>query len=475
MKTSNIAKGCLVNGEWVEGSNSFDVTNKFDLSSAATIHGADAKLVNRAVKAARAAYKKSLSNPYERFEILLKVRDLVAERRELFRDTLVIEAGFPAKDADGEINRALQTLTLSAEEAKRLNGETVPFSGAPTGQGRIGFTIRVPLGLIAAITPFNAPLNTVAHKVAPAYAGGNMVLLKPSDKTPLTSALLAQCFIDAGAAPGTISVLQGGVDVAQALLAEQDIAFYAFTGSTAAGKSIQAAAGVRRTQMELGSVASTIVMNDTQIDVAAAKCAGSSFRKAGQVCTSIQTLMIHEDVYSEFKDSYLENVKNLIVGDPSRQDVDVGPMISVEAAERVEALINDQTHDIVLGGKRKGAVIEPTVLENLSNNSPLFREEIFGPVTCLIKISNINDAIDRINSTPFGLATGLFTNSIKIAFLAAQNLEVGGVHINETCSSRVDLMPYGGVKDSGFGQEGPSYAVHEMTEERLVTFSGLDK
>jgi len=325
--------------------------------------------------------------------------------------------------------------------------------------------------IVVAITPFNAPLNTVCHKVGPAFAAGNAVVLKPSDKTPLTANLLAQCFADAGAPDGALAVLHGGVPVAQALLADTRPHFFAFTGSTAAGRAIQAAAGLRRTQMELGSIAATIVLEDADIQAAAKKCAGSSFRKAGQVCTSIQMLMVAESAMPAFKDAYLNAVKGLVVGDPEDPATDVGPMISLEAAQRVEAMIARQP--ILRGGSRNRAVIQPTIIDTPVRDAHVLQEEIFGPVTCLIPVRDLDDAVERVNATPYGLATGLFTNDLQRAMSAALKLDVGGVHINETCSSRVDLMPYGGTKDSGFGHEGPKYAVQEMMEHKLITISGL--
>ena len=468
--------GCLVGGAWTDGPAAFDVRDKFHGSVHARVAGADGALVTRAVDAASDAFEAGLPDAYERATILHRVRDLVAERRGAFRDTLVAEAGFPVKDAEGEIARALQTLTLSAEEAKRIDGELVPFDGAPGGAERIGFAMRVPLGLVAAITPFNAPLNTVCHKVGPAFAAGNAVLLKPSDKTPLTSALLAQCFLDAGAPAGSMSVLQGGVEVAEALLADERIAFYAFTGSTAAGRSIQAAAGVRRTQMELGSIAATILCADAELDLALPKCIGASFRKAGQVCTSIQMLLVDEAIHDDVAAAYVERATALKAGDLANPATDVGPMISEDAARRVEALVaeaGDAGASVLCGGTRIGAVLAPTVLADVPEAARALSEEIFGPVVVIRRVAGLDAAIRAVNATPYGLATGVFTRSIANAFKAARGLRVGGVHVNETSSSRVDLMPYGGVKASGFGHEGPKYAVREMSAERLVTFSGV--
>lgn len=468
--------GCLVGGVWRDGPAPFAVAHKYHLDALAEVAGADAALVAEAVDRAVAAFDAGLPDAYARSEILLGVRDAVAARRALFRELMVAEAGFPLGDAAGEIDRALQTLALSAEETKRLGGEVVPFDGAPGGAGRIGFTLRVPLGLVAAITPFNAPLNTVAHKIGPAFAAGNAVLLKPSDKTPLTAALLAQCFVEAGAPAGALSVLQGGVPVAEALLADERVAFYAFTGSTAAGRAIQRAAGLRRTQMELGSIAATIVRADADLALAAAKCAGASFRKAGQVCTSIQLLLVEDAAHDAFLDAFLARVRTLRAGDPADPATDVGPMISEAAARRAEDLVRDAESAgarVLCGGTRAGAMLAPTVLADVPGHARARTEEIFGPVVVLGRVAGLDEAIATVNATPYGLATGVFTRDVASAFAAARRLKVGGVHVNETSSSRVDLMPYGGTKASGFGREGPAYAVREMSEARLVTFSGV--
>lgn len=461
----------FVGDRWQAGSGSFDVLNKYTQDVVATIDGADEALAEKAISHAHSAFEQGFPAAYQRSQILLKVRDQVEARTNQFIETMCAEAGFPKRDAVNEIMRALETLTLCAEEAKRLGGESIPFAGAPGGQSRIGFTVQVPLGVVVAITPFNAPLNTVCHKVGPAFAAGNAVVLKPSDKTPLTSNLLAMCFIEAGAPVGSITVLNGGIPVAQALLADKRVAFYAFTGSTVAGESIQAAAGVRRTQMELGSISTSIVLADADIDSAVSKCAGSSFRKAGQVCTSIQVLLIQRSIKKDFTEKFVAVASKLKSGDPSLDSTDVGPMISVESARRVESMLKDQP--VLLGGKREGAVISPTVIDEPDTSSVLLNEEIFGPVICLVSIDTIEDAVSWINKGPYGLAAGLFTSDINVALTAAMQIQVGGVHINETCSSRVDLMPYGGIKASGFGLEGPHYAVREMSHEKLISISGI--
>lgn len=454
----------LIDGDWRADGPGIPVLDKYHLTEAYTLHTATPRDIENALGAAAAH---SPMPPPESAACLRRAADLISERRGAIRGSMVTEAGFPLRDADGEIERTLSTLRLSAEEATRSTGEVVPFDGAVAG--RMGFTIRVPVGIVVAITPFNAPLNTPCHKVGPALAAGNAVILKPSEKTPGPANHLAQALLDAGFPGNAIQVLHGGADVAEALLEDPRPSFYAFTGSTKVGAAIHAAAGLRRTQMELGSIASTIVLGDADLDIAAKKCAGASFRKAGQVCTSIQTLYVAKDAHDGFLERYISEVNGLTAGDPFDPATDVGPMISEAAAERVEAMIRGA--DILLGGTRERSVLAPTVITNPTE--AFLSQEAFGPVAAVIPVKDLDEAITRVNATPYGLATGLFTRDITAAFDAAKRLHVGGVHINETSSSRIDLMPYGGVKASGFGQEGPRYAIREMTEERLITMSGL--
>ena len=338
--------------------------------------------------------------------------------------------------------------------------------------GRIGFTLRVPLGVVCAITPFNAPLNTVAHKVGPALAAGNAVVLKPSLHTPMTSCVMAEVLLAAGLPPGLISVLHGGAEVAQWLLEEPLVRFYAFTGSTEVGRAIQQRAGLRRTQMELGSIAHCIVCDDADLEAALPKVLNAGYRKAGQVCTSVQVLLVQRPLVDEVERRLAAMVDSLPSGDPADAATVVGPVISEASAQRIEAWIAAAVGlgaRQLAGGQRRGAVVPPTLLADVDPGTPLGCQEVFGPVMCIVPFDTLGEAIDRVNATPYGLATGVFTNRLADALSAARKLEVGGVHINETSSSRVDVMPYGGSKDSGFGREGPRYAIREMSEERMVT------
>jgi acyl-CoA reductase-like NAD-dependent aldehyde dehydrogenase len=465
----------LLDGRWVAGRGAdITVMDKYRLEPGAFANAADAAQVEQAVACAHAASRAGAPLPFERGAILERAAALVEARLDDFVRTMQMEAGFTVSDANGEVRRCVQTLKLSGEEARRLAGEVVPLAGAPQQAGRIGFTLRVPLGVVGAITPFNSPLNTVAHKIAPALAAGNAVILKPSSSTPLTACKLAAALVEAGTPRGFLSVLHGGAQVAERLLADERVRFFAFTGSTEVGRSIQRAAGLRRTQMELGSISCTILCDDARLDNALPKIVNAGYRKAGQVCTSVQLLLVHASIVDAVQSRLADLVRALSYGDPYDPGTFVGPLISEAEAIRVERWIEEAVAagaKRLAGGPRRGAVVPPALLASIDDSMKVGCREVFGPVVCIVPFDTLDEAIARVNATPYGLASGIFTNRLDDAFAAARRLEVGGVHVNETSSSRVDLMPYGGSKDSGFGREGPRYAVHEMTEERIVTFS----
>ena len=465
----------LSDGEWLAGAGiPLSVLDKFHLIKAAEVSTADQAQVERTVAAAHAAFRRGAPGPFERGAILERAAALLEPRTAEFVQTMQMEAGFTAADAGGEVRRCIQTLKLSAEEARRLAGDVIPLAGAPQQAGRMGFTLRVPLGVVLAITPFNSPLNTVAHKVAPAFAAGNAVILKPASATPLTACKLAEVLLEAGLPRGFLSVLPGGAQVAEWLIADQRVRFFAFTGSTEVGRSIQQRAGLRRTQMELGSIACTILCDDANLDAALPKVVNAGYRKAGQVCTSIQLLLVQEKIQDEVQRRLARLVADLPYGDPRDEKTVVGPLISEKEAIRVESWVAEAVAKgarQLAGGARKAAVVPPVLLGSIDDSMKVGCQEVFGPVVCVLPFDKLEQAIARVNATPYGLATGIFTNRLDDAFAAARKLEVGGVHVNETSSSRVDLMPYGGSKDSGFGREGPRYAVHEMSEERIVTFT----
>jgi succinate-semialdehyde dehydrogenase/glutarate-semialdehyde dehydrogenase len=465
----------LVDGAWIAGAGpTLTVVDKYRLTSGATIATADQAQVAQTVAAAHDAFRRGAPSPYERGAILERACALVEARLPDFVRTMQMEAGFTAADAAGEVRRCVETLRLSAEEARRLAGDVIPLAGAPQQAGRVGFTLRVPLGVVVAITPFNSPLNTVAHKIAPAFAAGNAVIVKPASATPLTAIILAEALVEAGVPRGFLSLLCGGAQVATWLIEDERVRFFAFTGSTEVGRRIQQAAGLRRTQMELGSIACTILCDDARLDTALPKVVNAGYRKAGQVCTSIQLLLVHASIVGEVEARLAQLVAALRYGDPYDPNTFVGPVISEDEAKRIDAWIQEAVARgarRLAGGERKGAVVPPTLLASIDTAMRVGCQEIFGPVVCIVPFATLDEAIARVNATPFGLAAGIFTHRLDDAFAAARRLEVGGVHVNETSSSRVDLMPYGGSKDSGFGREGPHYAVREMTEERIVTFA----
>jgi len=466
----------LLDGQWIDGKGpALTVIDKFRLQPGAQVTTADREQAAQAIDCAHAAFRAGAPGPYERGAVLERAAALMEPRLEDFVRTMQMEAGFTTSDATGEVRRCIQTLRLSAEEARRLAGEVIPLAGAPQQAGRMGFTLRVPLGVVVAITPFNSPLNTVAHKIAPAFAAGNAVILKPSSMTPLTACKLAEVLLEAGMPRGFLSVLHGSGEMAGWLLGDERVRFFAFTGSTEVGRKIQQAAGLRRTQMELGSIACTIVCDDARLDTALTKIINASYRKAGQVCTSVQLLLVQEKIVGEVQTRLAKLVQALPYGDPQDPKTVVGPLISEKEAIRVDGWIQEAVAKgaqcLAGGGARQGSVVPPVLLASIDDSMKVGCREVFGPVLCVVPFDTLDNAIARVNATPFGLACGIFTNRLDEALAAARRLEVGGVHINETSSARVDLMPYGGSKDSGFGREGPRYAVHEMTEERMVTIT----
>lgn len=467
--------GCLIAGQWTSEGPAFAVTDKFTGATVAQISAATPAQVQRAIDAAAQGLERGAPPPAERAAILRRAGVLIGERRAAFVDAMVAEAGFTLPDAAGEVDRAIITLNLTAEECTRLVGDVVPFAASPGAHQRTGYTVRHPIGIVCAITPFNSPLNTVLHKVAPAFGAGNAVVLKPSAITPLTSALLGAALLDAGMPADFLAVLQGeGDTVGQWLLEEPRIAFYTFTGSTRVGRIIQQAAGLRRTQMELGSIASTIVCADADLDRAIPKIVNAAFRKAGQVCTSVQRLYVERPVLDEVARRLAEAAAAFPAGDPRDPATRVGPLISQGAAERAERWVQDAVAAgarVLCGGQRQGSVVQPTVLVDAPLETNAWCQEAFAPLVSLQPFDRFEDAIAGANSTPYGLSAGVFTANLDRAFLATRTLRFGTVQINETSSARSDVMPFGGVKDSGFGKEGPWHAMREMTEERLVIFN----
>jgi succinate-semialdehyde dehydrogenase/glutarate-semialdehyde dehydrogenase len=459
----------------MDGIEAVPVTDKFSGQVIGHADRASREQVDAAVAAAHASFLAHRLDAQQRYGILRRACDLIEERRAELAATITAEAGFPIADAQNEVTRAIQTFLISAEEGKRLAGEVVPIEGAPGNAHRMAFTIRVPRGVVCGITSFNAPLNFVAHKAGPALASGNTVVIKAPQATPFSAALIAGILIDAGLPPGHINVVQGpGSELGRWLIDNQLIRFYTFTGSTAVGKQLHRDVGLRPIALELGSIAASVVCEDGDLDRAAPRIANSAFRRAGQACTSTQRLFVHRSVLEPFIEKFVAAAEQLKAGDPWDPETAIGPMISESEATRAEEWVKQavaQGARIVSGGRRRGALLTPTILVDARRDMKILCEEIFAPVVSIIPFDTLDAAIDEINSTEFGLAAGIFTRDITTAMHAARRIHVGVVHINESSSSRVDLIPFSGVKDSGLGREGPKYAMQEMTEERLITLS----
>ena len=465
----------FLDGGWVDGAESSAVYDKFTGLQIGQAARASREQVDRAVRGAQHAFERERLDPQRRYQILHDTAALVDEHRQDFIDRIVAEAGFPVADADNEVSRTIQTLLLSAEEAKRLSGEMVPIESAPGNAHRLAFTIRVPRGVVCGITSFNSPLNMVAHKLGPALAAGNTVIIKPPQQTPFSAVLLFELLLRAGLPPGHAALLQGpGAEIGAWLVDNQDIRFFSFTGSTAVGRLLQRSVGLRPITLELGSISAAIVCDDADLERAAPRCVTAGFRRAGQVCTSLQRLFVQDTAMEQFMPLLVDAASRMTSGDPRDPATAVGPMISEAEARRAEEWIAEavaQGARVVHGGRRTGALVEPTVLVGSEPHMRVMCEEVFAPVLSVIPFRSLEEAVRQINSVPFGLAAGVFTRDINRAMFAARSLHVGIVHINEPSSSRVDLMPFAGVKDSGLGREGPRYAMQEMTEERLITLS----
>lgn len=464
----------FVAGAWVEGGGSVvDVVDKFTGDVIASVRCATTAQVDAAVAGARVGFETVKLEPFERARLLNRVADLILANRPSLAETIVAESGVPWKDSDNEVARAAETFRLSAEEARRLVGEVVPIQGAQGQSHRMAFTLRVPRGVVGGVSAFNSPLNMVAHKVAPALGAGNAVVFKPPMATPLSAVRLFELMLEAGVPGQLIALVHGeGDPVGQHLVEHPGVDFFTFTGSTPVGKRIRAARGMRPVALELGSIAATIVCADADLKRAAVRCAQSGFRRQGQACTSTQRLFVQREVLDTVTTLFLAEVAALKVGDPRDPNTDVGPMISEKDAIRAETWVReavDQGARLLAGGVRDGAIVQPTVLIDAEPSMRVLKEEIFAPVLSIIPFDRLDEAIDQVNATEFGLAAGLFTRDIQSALTSAARLHVGVVHLNDASSSRVDLIPFAGVKESGVGVEGPKYAMREMTEERLVT------
>ena len=389
-------------------------------------------------------------------------------------EAMILEGGKNRKTAIGETTRALETLKVSSEEARRIGGEVFSIDWTPAGENRQGFTRRQPIGPVLGITPFNYPINLACHKIGPAIAAGNSIIIKPAEKTPLSSIILAEIVLEAGFPPQAFSMLNAWGPDTEMMVADPRVRMISFTGSGAVGWMLKSKAGQKKVTLELGGNAGVIVHSDADLADAAGQAAAGAFANAGQNCISVQRLLIQRDVFEDFADLFVDEVKALKVGDPRDADVDIGPMISQRDAERAEAWVREAQGagaSLLLGGERDGALFSPTVMTETAPDMRVNCEEVFAPVVTLSPYERWDDAVALINDSPYGLQAGVFTSDIKRVMDAWERVEVGGLHINSVSTFRVDHMPYGGVKASGYGREGIKYAIEDMTELRLMTLN----
>jgi acyl-CoA reductase-like NAD-dependent aldehyde dehydrogenase len=471
MAITTSEKRLLIGGEWVDTGEWLDVRSPYSGDVVGRVAKAGADETRLAIDAAEKAMAEPLP-AHKRAEILVKVAGALGRRHDEVARTISDEAGKPMKAARVEATRAMSTYTFAAVEARKLAGEMVPMDASQAGEGKLAFTLREPVGIVGAISPFNFPLNLVAHKIAPALAAGCAVVLKPASATPLSALLLAELEDEAGLPPGWLNVLVGpATEIGDVLVEDERVRAITFTGSSDVGWKLRERAARKKVTLELGNATPVIVHGDADLDEAASKLAQNAFAFAGQSCISVQRIYIQKWVYEEFLERFIPKVEELVIGDPADEETDVGPVIDSDARERILAWIDEAREGgaaILAGGKVEGEVISPTVIGNASLDMKVCREEVFGPVCVVNSYDTLDEAIALANATRYGLQAGIFTADIRAAMRAAQELEFGGVIVNEAPTFRADQMPYGGVKDSGNTREGPAYAVRELTEERVV-------
>jgi glyceraldehyde-3-phosphate dehydrogenase (NADP+) len=463
----------FVGGEWVGKSQTIPVINPYDNTVVDTVPRADADDVERALATAvRGAQVMRRLTGYQRAQILRKAADLVTQRAEDLARTITLEEGKIIAESRIEVARGAEILTLSAEEAKRLGSEVVPLDGAPGVTKQFGFTIRVPCGVVVAISPFNFPLHLVTHKVGPALAAGNSVIVKPATDTPLSALKLVELLLEAGIPAEGIQCLTGsGGEVGEKLVADPRVRKITFTGSRDVGERICKVAGLKKVTMELGSNSPVIIMPDADMEKVATAVAATGYANAGQVCISAQRVIPLRPIYKDFLEALKSKVAAITTGNPLHEGVKMGPMVRESDAKRVEAWVREAVEGgarLVTGGERRGAIYAPTVLADVTPEMRVSRSELFGPAVAVTPAGTIDEAIALANDTNYGLSAAAFTQNLDWAMRFAREVDSGNIHINWGPQWRVDLMPYGGLKESGFGKEGPKYAVQEMTELKMV-------
>jgi len=469
--TTATERSLLIDGEWIETGEWLEVRSPYDDSVVARVAKGGAEETRSAIAAAERAMQNPLA-AHERAAILDRTARLIDERAEEIARTISSEAGKPMKAARVEVARAASTFTMAAVEARTLAGEVVPMDASPAGAGKVALTLRLPIGVVGAISPFNFPFNLVAHKVAPALAAGCAVVLKPASQTPLSALLLAEFETEAGLPSGWLNVVCGSAaEIGDVLVEDERVTLITFTGSAGVGWKLRERAPRKRVNLELGNATPVIVAADADLDDVAMRLAANAFSFAGQSCISVQRIYVQNSAYDPFLERFLPRVDALVVGDPADDATDVGPLIATSERDRILEWIGEATAQgarVLAGGTLDGELLRPTVIVEAPAGAKISCEEVFGPLCTVTPFESLDEAITLANGTRFGLQAGIFTSDVKAALQAAAGLEFGGVTINEAPTFRADQMPYGGVKDSGNTREGPAYAVREMTEDRLV-------
>ncbi|MCS0672090.1 aldehyde dehydrogenase family protein [Cytobacillus firmus] len=464
-----------IGGKFKETENYKALKSPYSGEGIAEVAMASPSDVKSAIDAADHARKIMAEMPaHKRAEILESAVAIMKEEKEECAMIIAREASKPLKAARGEVDRTIMTYTFAAQEARKLYGETIPMDAAPGGEGRVAYTVKEPLGIIGAITPFNFPMNLVAHKVGPAIAAGNTVVLKPASQTPMSAYKIADIFHRAGLPDGALNVITGsGGTVGDVLVADDRISMITFTGSPAVGKQIRENAGLKRVTLELGSNSAVVVDENADVEKIVPRIAAGAFAFQGQVCISVQRIYVHESLYQTFAERFVEEAKKLKIGDPLNEETDISAMISKSDTDRARSWIESAVKsgaELALGGKAADNTLYPTVLLNVDKSEKISCEEVFAPVVHINSFSSFEEALALVNDSDYGLQAGVFTNDVNKAFKAAKELHVGGVMVNDFPTFRVDHMPYGGVKMSGMGREGIKYAVEEMTEMKLISF-----
>jgi len=463
----------FIGGEWVDRAETIEVKNPYDGSVVDTVPRATAADVDIALTGAveGARIMRNMSG-YERYEMLRRVAELMDDRQEELGRTISAEGGKVLSEALVEANRSIQTIVLSSEEAKRLHGEVLPLDGGIGVSGKMGFTLRVPCGVVVAITPFNFPQNLVCHKIGPALAAGNSVVLKPASDTPLVALKLVEIMLEAGVPPLAISCITGGGgEIGDPLCSDSRVRKISFTGSRDVGDHICRKAGAKKVTMELGGNSPMVVMNDADVEKVAAAAAIGGFVHAGQVCISTQRILVMDKIYDNFLDALTPKVKDIVIGNQADETTKMGPMIREADAIRVQEWISEAASSgarLLCGGGREGTLCEPAILADVDTKMRVSCQELFGPAVAVSRVNSIDEAINIANDTEYGLSAAIFTQDIDRAMRFAREVEAGSIHINWNTVWRTDSMPYGGLKDSGMGKEGPRYAVEEMTDMKTI-------